>query len=162
MAEEDKHDETCLANEERSPSPSEVAYSAPETDLEKQSDEELQTIDLSTASDNDTNAGDDLDPNEKSAAQLLKEDIPWIERFIQVVKTYASLGLVAFGSSTAHVGMLRDHLVVQRKWFDDDEFTELYAMGQGVPGSISNNLVVSTALARAGPIGGISKFSSPS
>jgi hypothetical protein len=148
MAEEDKHDETPLANEEPT---TEVASSALEKDPEKQSDEV-------GASNNDANAGEGDDPNEKSAAELLEEDIPWIERFIQVVKTYAPLGLVAFGGPQAHVAILRDHLVVQRKWLDEEQFTELFAIGQGLPGPTSTQLVVSTALARAGPIGGISKF----
>lgn len=97
-------------------------------------------------------------PKEKSAAELLEEDIPWRERFMQVVKTYAPLGLVAFGGPQAHVAILRDHLVVQRKWLDEEQFTELFAIGQGLPGPTSTQLVVSTALARAGPIGGITAF----
>jgi chromate transport protein ChrA len=95
---------------------------------------------------------------EKSAAELLEEDIPWRTRFVQVVKTYAPLGLVAFGGPQAHVAILRDHLVVQRKWLDEEQFTELFAIGQGLPGPTSTQLVVSTALARAGPIGGITAF----
>ena len=34
---------------------------------------------------------------EKSAAELLVEDIPWRDRYRQVVVTYAPLGFVAFG-----------------------------------------------------------------
>jgi len=30
---------------------------------------------------------------EKSAAELLEEDIPWRERYLQVIKTYAPLGM---------------------------------------------------------------------
>ena len=96
-----------------------------------------------TTQDSDHNMG-------KSAAELLEEDIPWIERFMQVVKTYAPLGFVAFGGPQAHVAILRDHLVVQRKWLDEEQFTELFAIGQGLPGPTSTQLVVSTALARAG------------
>lgn len=39
------------------------------------------------------------DAAEKSAAELLEEDIPWIDRFKEVVVTYAPLGFVAFGMS---------------------------------------------------------------
>lgn len=94
----------------------------------------------------------------KSAAELLEEDIPWIDRYKQVVLTYAPLGFVAFGGPQAHVAILRDHLVVQRKWLDEEQFTELFAIGQGLPGPTSTQLVVSTALARAGPIGGLTAF----
>lgn len=75
-------------------------------------------------------ASGDVDSG-KTAEQLLEEDIPWIDRFKQVFWTYLPLGFVAFGGPQAHVAILRDHLVVQRKWLDEDQFTELFAIGQG-------------------------------
>ena len=72
----------------------------------------------------------DID-NGKTAEELLEEDIPWIERFKQVFWTYLPLGFVAFGGPQAHVAILRDHLVVQRNWLDEEQFTELFAIGQG-------------------------------
>lgn len=41
---------------------------------------------------------------------------------------------------------------------DEESFTELFAIGQGLPGPTSTQLVVSTALARAGPLGGLLAF----
>ncbi len=41
---------------------------------------------------------------------------------------------------------------------DEDQFTELFAIGQGLPGPTSTQLVISTATARAGPIGGLLAF----
>lgn len=96
--------------------------------------------------------------NGKTAEELLEEDIPWWTRFKQVFWTYLPLGFVAFGGPQAHVAILRDHLVVQRNWLDEEQFTELFAIGQGLPGPTSTQLVVSTALARAGPIGGLTAF----
>ena len=75
-------------------------------------------------------ASGDLDSG-KTAEELLEDDIPWIERFKQVFWTYLPLGFVAFGGPQAHVAILRDHLVVQRNWLDEDQFTELFAIGQG-------------------------------
>ena len=85
-------------------------------------------------------------------------DLPWIQRFKEVFWTYLPLGFVAFGGPQAHVAILRDHLVEQRGWLDEEQFTELFAIGQGLPGPTSTQLVVSTALARAGPIGGLTAF----
>jgi chromate transporter len=48
--------------------------------------------------------------------------------------------------------------VVQRQWMDEEQFTELFAIGQGLPGPTSTQLVISTALARAGPLGGLTAF----
>lgn len=98
------------------------------------------------------------DSTGKSAAELLEDDIPWIVRYKQIITTYSPLGFISFGGPQAHTAILRDHLVVQRKWLDEEQFTELFAIGQGLPGPTSTQLVVSTALARAGPIGGITAF----
>jgi chromate transporter len=88
----------------------------------------------------------------------LEDEAPWRERFWEVVTTFWPLGFVAFGGPQAHVAILRDHLVVQRNWMDEEQFTELFAIGQGLPGPTSTQLVVSTALSRAGPIGGLVAF----
>jgi chromate transporter len=85
-------------------------------------------------------------------------DIPLSQRLWQVVKAYWMLGLIAFGGPQAHVGILRDHLVVQRNWMDDEAFMELFAIGQGLPGPTSTQLVISTATQHAGPLGGIIAF----
>jgi chromate transporter len=103
----------------------------------------------------DSSSPDDID---KTAAELLENDIPWKERYKQVFVTYLPLGFISFGGPQAHTAILRDTLVVQKKWLDDEQFTELFAIGQGLPGPTSTQLVVSTALARAGPIGGITAF----
>lgn len=41
--------------------------------------------------------------------------------------THQPLGLIAFGGPQAHVAILRDHLVVQRDWLDEEAFTEVCA-----------------------------------
>jgi len=51
--------------------------------------------------------------------------------YVRVVfSTFWPLGLVAFGGPQAHVAILRDHLVDQRDWLDEEQFTELFAIGQ--------------------------------
>jgi chromate transporter len=90
--------------------------------------------------------------------KAVAEDSPWSERMWEVFHTFWPLGFVAFGGPQAHVAILRDHLVVQRDWMDEDAFTELFAIGQGLPGPTSTQLVISTALARAGPLGGLLAF----
>jgi len=150
MAESQEPD-TPLANEETTPDDVEK----PETGL---------TTHTSATDDNNEkdfveNPAEEKKEASLTASQLLREgDIPWRTRFIEVCKTYAPLGFIAFGGPQAHVAILRDHLVIQRDWLDEEQFTELFAIGQGLPGPTSTQLVVSTALARAGPIGGITAF----
>lgn len=95
---------------------------------------------------------------DKDETRTPMEDDPWITRYKEVLKTYWYLGLIAFGGPQAHVALLREHLVVERDWLSEDEFTELFAIGQGLPGPTSTQLVVSTALSKAGPIGGLTAF----
>ncbi|KAL7426892.1 hypothetical protein ACHAXH_001311, partial [Discostella pseudostelligera] len=100
----------------------------------------------------------ELDENngaDATAANQLTEDTPFITRLKAVIVTYAPLGFLAFGGPQAHVALLRDRLVVQEKWLDDEAFTELFAIGQGLPGPTSTQLVISTAMLHAGPIGGV-------
>lgn len=93
------------------------------------------------------------EPVKGTSTSLDEEDTPWLTRLHEVLVTFWPLGFVAFGGPQAHVAILRDHLVVQRDWMDEEAFTELFAIGQGLPGPTSTQLVVSTALARAGPVG---------
>ena len=122
---------------------------------------------------------------EKKKVKLVPADAPWSARMWEVFSTFWPLGLVAFGGPQAHVAILRDHLVEQRQWMDEEEFTELFAIGQGIrlcfdfffkkvlyqipnvlllfsilglPGPTSTQLVISTALSRAGPLGGLMAF----
>jgi chromate transporter len=41
----------------------------------------------------------------------------------EVFTTFWPLGFVAFGGPQAHIAILRDHLVVQRDWMDEEAFT---------------------------------------
>ena len=82
-------------------------------------------------------------------------DVPYMTRLKETVTVFAPLGLVAFGGPQAHIAILREHLVVNNNWLDEDEFMELFAIGQGLPGPTSTQLVVSCATSRAGMLGGI-------
>ena len=82
-------------------------------------------------------------------------DDPFLTRLNDVLQTFYPLGFVAFGGPQAHIAILRDHLVIKHNWMEEDEFLELFAIGQGLPGPTSTQLVVSCATARAGPLGGV-------
>ena len=89
-----------------------------------------------------------------SAVTATVTDEPFMTRLWDVIHTFYPLGFVAFGGPQAHIAILRDHLVIKHNWMGEDEFTELFAIGQGLPGPTSTQLVVSCATSRAGPIGG--------
>lgn len=110
--------------------------------------------DVVKADDNDA----EEETDDKRKKMKVSVDAPWSERMWEVFTTFWPLGLVAFGGPQAHVAILRDHLVIQRDWLDEEAFTELFAIGQGLPGPTSTQLVISTALSRAGPLGGLMAF----
>ena len=66
----------------------------------------------------------------KKRHMTVAADAPWSERMWEVFSTFWPLGLIAFGGPQAHVAILRDHLVEQRDWLDEEQFTELFAIGQ--------------------------------
>eukprot|EP00808_Paulinella_micropora_P007386 g69042.t1 len=59
--------------------------------------------------------------------------IYWSKRMKDVFKMHWYLGMIAFGGTQANIAILRDHLVVQRPWVSDQQFTELFAISQGLP-----------------------------
>ena len=55
---------------------------------------------------------------------------PLTTRIKETLSLFWYLGFVAFGGPTAHVAILRDHLVSVNKFIDEDVFTELFALGK--------------------------------
>lgn len=83
---------------------------------------------------------------------------PIMTRIKETLSLFWYLGFVAFGGPTAHVAILRDHLVTVNNFIDEDVFTELFALGQGLPGPSSTQLVISTASTHGGAISGVIAF----
>ena len=54
---------------------------------------------------------------------------PLMTRIKETLSLFWYLGFIAFGGPTAHVAILRDHLVSVNKFIDEDIFTELFALG---------------------------------
>lgn len=93
-----------------------------------------------------------------AAADDSDQIAPLSTRLMDVVRVYWHLGFIAFGGPSAHVAILRDHLVVQHQWIDEEAFMELFALSQGLPGPSSTQLLISTAVTHAGPLGGMIAF----
>jgi len=83
---------------------------------------------------------------------------PLLKRIKETLSLYWYLGFIAFGGPTAHVAILRDHLVSVNNFIEEDVFTELFALGQGLPGPSSTQLVISTASTHGGAISGVIAF----
>ena len=55
-----------------------------------------------------------------------------VTRIQETLRLFWYLGAVAFGGPTAHVAILRDHLVRAHDFIDEEVFNELFALGESV------------------------------
>jgi chromate transporter len=76
----------------------------------------------------------------------------------EVFTTFLRLGLTSFGGPIAHLGYFRRELVEKRKWVGEDEYAQLLALTQFLPGPASSQLGFALGLLRAGWKGAIAAF----
>ncbi|KAI1291405.1 hypothetical protein EDD11_008963 [Mortierella claussenii] len=75
---------------------------------------------------------------------------PLKERLWETFHTYFKLGFTTFGGPAAHIAILHNEMVVKRKWVSNEQFTELFAICQALPGPASTELAYSLSLVRSG------------
>lgn len=76
----------------------------------------------------------------------------------EVFWVFLKLGVTSFGGPIAHLGYFRDELVQRRRWLRDDDYGDLVALGQFLPGPASSQVGFGIGLYRAGPAGAIAAF----
>lgn len=76
----------------------------------------------------------------------------------EVFQVFAKLGLTSFGGPVAHLGYFRAECVQRRRWLDDEEYAELVALCQFLPGPASSQVGFGLGLLRAGSWGGVAAF----
>lgn len=76
----------------------------------------------------------------------------------EVLRVFLRLGLTSFGGPMAHLGYFRAELVEKRKWVSEEEFAQLLAISQFLPGPASSQLGFSLGLMRAGWRGAFAAF----
>lgn len=77
---------------------------------------------------------------------------------VEVFLAFLKLGLTSFGGPVAHLGYFRTELVERRRWVSDDQFGQLLAICQFLPGPASSQLGFSLGLLRAGWAGALAAF----
>lgn len=83
---------------------------------------------------------------------------PLLERLKEVLVTYAKFSYVTFGGPSAHVAILYDEIIVKRHWVSSEQFAELVAISQALPGPASAKIAYSLALIRSGLLCAIFAF----
>lgn len=76
----------------------------------------------------------------------------------EVFRAFLKLGLTSFGGPIAHIGYYRREFVERRKWLSDQEFAQLLALCQFLPGPASSQLGFTLGLLRAGFAGALCAF----
>lgn len=77
---------------------------------------------------------------------------------MKVLRIFTRLGLTSFGGPTAHLGYFRDEFVDKRKWLTDEEYADLVALCQFMPGPASSQVGMAIGLKRAGYGGMLAAF----
>jgi len=68
----------------------------------------------------------------------------------EVAGLFLRLGATAFGGPAAHVAILRDEVVLRRRWLSDPEFLDLLGATNLIPGPNSTEMAIHLGLRRAG------------
>jgi len=75
-----------------------------------------------------------------------------------VFSTFLKLGVTSFGGPVAHIGYFRKELVEKQRWVTEDQFSQLLAVCQFLPGPASSQLGFALGLLRAGWAGALLAF----
>ncbi|KAF9397655.1 hypothetical protein BGX21_008638 [Mortierella sp. AD011] len=68
---------------------------------------------------------------------------PLKDRLKETFYTYFKFGYTTFGGPSAHIAILYDDIVTKREWISSEQFTELFAICQALPGPASTELAYS-------------------
>ncbi len=80
---------------------------------------------------------------------------PLAGKVAEVCTTFLALGVRSFGGPVAHIGYLRAECVEKRRWLDDDEYADIVALSQFLPGPASSQVAFALGMKRAGLLGAI-------
>ncbi len=81
-----------------------------------------------------------------------------IKRLLEIGVVSTRLGLTSFGGPIAHLGYFHEEYVRRRKWLNEQQYAELVALCQFLPGPASSQVGIGIGVMRAGMLGGIVSF----
>ena len=78
-----------------------------------------------------------------------------MNEYVQLFATFAKIGVMTFGGGYAMLPILQREVCESKKWVDDSEIMDYYAIGQCTPGIIAVNVATFIGNKRKGVPGGI-------
>ena len=77
---------------------------------------------------------------------------------LEILWVATRLGLTSFGGPIAHLGYFHEEYVNRRKWIDEQNYADLVALCQSLPGPTSSMVGTAIGLTRAGLAGGLAHW----
>ncbi len=77
---------------------------------------------------------------------------------LEVLATFAKLGMTSFGGPVAHLGYFRAEIVERRRWIDEQAYADLVGLCQFLPGPASSQTGFALGLLRGGYLGGLAAW----
>lgn len=78
-----------------------------------------------------------------------------MKELIELYCTFFRIGGLTFGGGLTMLPMLKYELVAKKKWVNEEELLDYYAVGQCTPGIIAVNVATFVGYKRKGVIGGV-------
>jgi chromate transporter len=73
-----------------------------------------------------------------------------MERYVEIVKYFLKLGFTAFGGPAAHISMMENDLVKEKKWMSSQEFLDYIGITNLIPGPNSTEVTMHCGYHRGG------------
>jgi chromate transporter len=71
-------------------------------------------------------------------------------KLIELARLFLKLGIIGFGGPAAHIAMMRNEVVVQKKWMTEEHFLDLVGATNLIPGPNSTEMAIHIGQERAG------------
>ncbi|MGE7111957.1 chromate efflux transporter [Lysinibacillus sp. NPDC047702] len=81
-----------------------------------------------------------------------------MRRLWEIFLVSFKLGCTSFGGPTAHLGYFQNEYVEKRKWLSANDYSQLVALSQFLPGPASSQVGMGIGLVRGGIVGSIASF----
>lgn len=81
-----------------------------------------------------------------------------MKKHIDIFVQFLGLGLISFGGPAAHLGYFQQHFVEKKQWLTNQEYANLVALSQFLPGPASSQVGFAIGLKRGGSIGATLAF----
>jgi chromate transporter len=79
-------------------------------------------------------------------------------RTLEILAAFLRLGVTSFGGPVAHLGYFRAEFVDRRRWLSDENYADIVALSQFVPGPASSQTGFALGLLRGGLPGGFAAW----